>query len=483
VEANETVRRIFWRHRWLLLVCLIAPVLVVIPLRLTQPVTYAATANIQAQGTPPQVDTEVSAILSRVSAIATSPSIVQHAINVAGVNRNAVYVARHEVSTVTLSSSAIVALTVTDPNPTVAVRLTRTLSDAVVGGLDGLGIQSSQQLAALSRQWDQLTSRRARLISQITAAQSAGQSARVQTLTNDLNAVEAQISGNLSSEQQILSTSGVSQGAAVISLPASAALSSRHTPAYAALAALLGLVVGLLIAAIHELARPTVAEPRAGARELGTVLLGDAELTGERLSSVDTDLPARLSLAADRCGARTLVLTGPVPAGQLTALAARLGALPAIGESPNGDSPARPERGMPPVPPQHVRVQPQGGSQPGAGDARNPAGAPGHVAGGTVGTMSQPSPDAGPTASRLTTVALPDMTLRARPESPALVVVLPEFAPRPALDRAEDLGRSTGWPLLGVIGLRKRRAHARSAPVNVPSVLTGRAGGRPGAAR
>jgi len=74
VEANEAMRRIIWRHRWLLIVFLIAPVALIVPLRLAQPVTYVATANIQAQGTPPQVDTEVSAILSRVSAIATSDS-------------------------------------------------------------------------------------------------------------------------------------------------------------------------------------------------------------------------------------------------------------------------------------------------------------------------------------------------------------------------------------------------------------------------
>jgi hypothetical protein len=332
-----------------------------------------------------------------------------------------------------------------------------------------VGIHGNQQLANLSRQWDQLTATRARLIRQIGAAQSAGSSAQVQALTNDLNAVEAQISGNLAAEQQILSTSGVSQGSAVLSLPTSATATSRHTPAYAALAALLGLVIGLLIAAIHELARPTVAEPRAGARELGTVLLGDAGITAGRVSGVDDDLPARLSLAAERSGARTLVLTGPVPPTQLAALAGRLGDLPAISGSPNGDSPARPEESMRLNPPPHVRVQPRGGSRPGAAGGSRPgaaeprSGAPGPVPGGAVGTISQRAPGAGPAGPRLTTVALSDVTLRARPEDPALVVVLPEFAPRAALDRAEDLATATGWPVLGVIGLRRRPGHAGRA--------------------
>jgi hypothetical protein len=42
--------------------------------------------------------------------------------------------------------------------------------------------------------------------------------------------------------------------------------------------------------------------------------------------------------------------------------------------------------------------------------------------------------------------------------------VLPEFAPRAALDRAEDLATATGWPVLGVIGLRKRPGQAGRAP-------------------
>jgi hypothetical protein len=62
------------------------------------------------------------------------------------------------------------------------------------------------------------------------------------------------------------------------------------------------------------------------------------------------------------------------------------------------------------------------------------------------------------------------MTLRARPEDPALVLVLPKFAPRAALDQAVDLGVTTGWPLLGVIGLRQ--SHKRRHRVKEPTQST-----------
>ena len=43
MEASEAGRRIFWRHRWLLLILTILPVLVIVPLKERQVVTYAAT--------------------------------------------------------------------------------------------------------------------------------------------------------------------------------------------------------------------------------------------------------------------------------------------------------------------------------------------------------------------------------------------------------------------------------------------------------
>ena len=55
-----------------------------------------------------------------------------------------------------------------------------------------------------------------------------------------------------------------------------------------ALAGLLGLVVGLLFATLREVMRPTVAQPAAGARELGAVLLGNSEENAAARSSGST---------------------------------------------------------------------------------------------------------------------------------------------------------------------------------------------------
>lgn len=115
MEANEALRRIFWRHRWLLVAMVLIPVVAVAMLRRIEPVKYAATSTIQAQAATPQVDTEAAAILSRVTAVATSPSLVQTAMRAAGLSGDAVSVAQTEVAVQSLSSSAIVTVTVTAP--------------------------------------------------------------------------------------------------------------------------------------------------------------------------------------------------------------------------------------------------------------------------------------------------------------------------------------------------------------------------------
>ena len=466
MEANEAMRRIFWRHRWLLIAFLLIPPALMAPFLLAKPVTYAANASIQAQAAAPDADTQVAAILSRVTAVATSPTIVQNAIKAAGLNLNALDVSRHEIAVNSLGSSAVVTLTVTDPSQQVAIRLGRSLASAVVGVLNGLGTQSSQQLAALARQRSQLDADRTKLLNKLAAAQASRElanSAGVQALIAELNAVETQLSANVTSVQQVLSVSTVNQGAGVISTPDYATSVSRHVAVYAALAGLLGLVVALLIATIHELARPTIAEPAAGARELGLVLLGSARLPNEGLTDLDDDLATRLDLAADRLGARTLVLTGPVPPAQLTRLAARLdGNLHAIASPANGSGPAHPGSQLTEVKPLSAHIPPGAGHRPGAaGEAKSPA--------GSFGTTGPHALGTGAARPGLTVAALPDITLRARPRVPALVLVLPRFAPRAALDQAVDLGVATGWPILGVIGLRHRRKRGGVAQPKPPA--------------
>jgi hypothetical protein len=271
-----------------------------------------------------------------------------------------------------------------------------------------------------------------------------------------LAGVEAQLSTNAAAQQQVISNSNASQDASVISEPtvATTTSASRQVPVYVVLAGLLGLILGLLIATIDELVRPTLADPEAGARELGVAFLGNAEITqGENveadLIALEADLVTSVQLAADRLGAATVVVTGAMPSMQLTKLAAEMNQkLPAADNSLS----------------QETRPRPNGLSATGRTTVRN-----GRKTNRSP-AVNAPAFPIGSAPSTLKVHALSDLTLRSRPRAPSLLVVLRRFAPRASLDRVADLGETTGWPILGVAGVRlKPRARGiwsvRKSPV------------------
>ena len=469
MEASEAVRRIFWRHRWMLLILMILPAIAVVPLKEHQQVTYAATATIQGQGTTPDADTQVSAIQSRVSAVAKDPALVQDAISEARVTRDANQVARHEISVATLGDSAIMVLTVTDPSAQVATALATSLANWVVFQLNQLGVKDNPELAALSKTSSQLATRRNQLLSQIgsTTASNAATNVSVQSLLSQLGAIEQQQATNESETQQILATLTTETGASVVSLPTYSTGVSRHVAVDGVLAALLGLVLGLLIATIRDVIRPTVGQPAAGARELGAVLLGSSDAHGDRIVRVDRDLPERLNLAAHRAGVQTIVLTGPGSRDRLAALAARLrDELP-----PPERADARGVWGRASGRLDHSHADDDPGTN---GEGRRPATFDsGHR---PVGLATDRPTDIAaarppkPAKPQRTVVTLDDIRLGAPPPDAALVVVLPRFAPHGALDQAADLGVTADWPILGVIGIRRRSwlSMRLSPPVAAP---------------
>jgi capsular polysaccharide biosynthesis protein len=442
------MQRIIWRHRWLLIAFLFLPIAVVIPLRMAGPIAYASTASIQAQNTAPDADTQVQAILGRVSAVATNPALVAKAIGAVHVDRNATDVARTAIATTSLGSSAIVQLTVTDRSRQDAVLLARSLADAVVGQLNGLSSPYAAELAALTAQNHALIAQRNRLLRELGNDQGQSVSPAFQAQLESLTAVNNQLVANAQAQQQIQTSIGGTASAQIVTLPTFASEVSRHVVAYGALAGLFGLIVGLLIATVHELARPTVGQPSAGARELGLILLGNVWTERGRATALDADLATRLDLAAHRLGSQTLVLCGPVPPAQLTALTRQLTDALRCTASSNGADHAR-ASSISAVP---GHIEDSSGHRMGSsGDTRRVPAA--------VGTISQHSLGIGSARSACTASALADLTLGTYPDDPALVIVLPRFAPRVALDRAADLGVTTGWPILGVIGMHRRTAH------------------------
>jgi hypothetical protein len=431
MESGEALRRIFWRYRWLLAALVLIPCVLVGGYRESQTPTFAAKADIQAQTSAPDASTQVLGILSRVTAVATSPQVVASAIKSAGVDRNAVQVAEHQITASSLNSSAVVELTVTDKDRSVAIKLCRALANEVTVQLNQLGSQTALQLSELTKQQSQLETRRNNLLNALSNASLSSTNASAQADITELNAVETQLANNLTAQQQA-QASGF-QGAAVISVPQVATGSSRHALVDAALAAILGLIVGLLIVAIREAIHPTLPDPAAGARELNVLHLGTVELSGPS-SELDEGFLARLQLASDRRSVNTLVLTGPIGRPELTALAGNL------------DDRLRGTRSMArsaeaSLPPGFAIAAPFSSQSNGKQTPRR-----------STGRTTKP-----PTENQeLRVTAFSNVVPHLALPDPALVLVLPEFAPKSALEKVSELAMATGWPLLGIVGVRRK---------------------------
>jgi hypothetical protein len=130
------------------------------------------------------------------------------------------------------------------------------------------------------------------------------------------------------------------------------------------------------------------------------------------------------------------VLTGPGSRTRLAALAARLRAALPTPERADARARARVAGRL-----DHDETSTNG-------DGRRPA---------IVGSEHRTTDFTIPRAKPYTTVVtLDDIRLGAPPPDAALVVALPRFAPHSALDQAADLGLTADWPILGVIGIRRR---------------------------
>jgi hypothetical protein len=324
----------------------------------------------------------------------------------------------------------------------------------VVNQLNELGVKDNPLLAQLSKTNAELQARRDHLLTELNTAGSsdAATSVPVQALLSQLGAAEQELANNQSNQQQVLATLTTETGASVVSVATTAVGSSRHAAVYGALAGLLGLLVGLLFATLCEVLRPTVAQPGAGARELGAVLFGTADERRGQIVALGQDLPERLNLAAHRAGVRTLVLTGPGSPRRLSSLAARL----------RGELPSPELADARALAAGRIDTNPDGNASPN-GDAlrRANAGSEHRTVGLATADRSAAVTAAVSPILQRTVVALNEIRLGAPPPDAALVVVLPRFAPHSALDLAADLGVTADWPILGVIGIRRRRWLAR----------------------
>jgi capsular polysaccharide biosynthesis protein len=333
MELNEAARRIFGTHLRLIALWVILGFFVGALLHAGNERTYTATTRLVLDTPDARDRSDSTAIADMAKAIATSPSLVRGALDDAHITtRNPVDVARHHVSVTALGSSAVLDLSVSDPNRRVAAAVANTLAARVIqtrlkvssGQLQQVLTELDGRIATLNRRIGDLDVKIASLGLTNAPARDAAQRSR-DFLAQARSVLEAERVSLLSTDAQRPNPAIISQAP----LPTHA--DSSRLLQDLVLGALLGLVLGIGSAALIETVRPTFVGGDVLARELDTPLLGalsseSGERQRQRLVSI---IAARLHLAAEGAGVHDIVLLGAGTDTELRGLAELLEAVPA----------------------------------------------------------------------------------------------------------------------------------------------------------
>jgi len=306
VEIDEIAARLLRQYWAVVLLCVAVPLVAITLMVAKQPPMYAASARIVSGNTVPASNAQAQALVSQIEGIATGKSAAASALQKTGVERNVNDFITSHVSVAGLGGSQVVDLTVTDRSPRVAAALAKNLAKGVVQSINRTG------QSGLSTTLDAIDQEIVRLSEQhgVAATQAAAnpRNEQLQSKLAGLNQVIANFSGDRSRLLIQASTQGL---ASVLDQPvAPQAAQSKALAQKLGLAGVLGLVVGVLIASIAETIRPTVPGARRVSRRLGAPTLGQLktpEMRGEKTPSLE-NLAVRLRLAANHANVSTIAL-------------------------------------------------------------------------------------------------------------------------------------------------------------------------------
>ncbi|HLK77512.1 MAG TPA: hypothetical protein VKU77_28175 [Streptosporangiaceae bacterium] len=306
MEIDEIAARLLRQYWALILVCVAAPLLVIAATAAKQPAMYAASARIDSGTEVPASAAQAQAIVSQIEGIATGKTVAAKALQTVNVTRNLNTFVTSDVSVSGLGGSQVVDLKVTDRNPQVAAALAKTLASQVVQSLNSVGQSGlSTTLQAIDQEIVRLTEQ------QKVVTEQAASDPKNQTLQAKLAGLD-QVIANFSGDRSRLLIQATTQGLAAVldepvvpQSPESKALTQKL-----GLAGVLGLVIGILIAAVAETIRPTVPGARRVSRRLGAPTLGrltSADLNGQPTQDLE-NLALRLRLAATHADVSAITL-------------------------------------------------------------------------------------------------------------------------------------------------------------------------------
>ncbi|MQY06908.1 YveK family protein [Actinomadura macrotermitis] len=456
MEIDEVAARVARTYWALLLVMTVVPVVLVGFVMSGRTPPEVARTRLQASSKATDAapgDAGVSIVVSQVKAFATSRNLLDKVLKDKHLDRDPDKLAK-AISVTGLGTSTVVELGVKDTDGAAATALADAIGAAVVEEINDSnqgGIKS--QLKEIDKRVRYLEGRLGPLSQRAGAVPAPDIAAG-----NERERVQAELT-DLRASRSELRTDLTTSGTAAVVQPAVLAPRTNPVVMMAAIAGLVGLIGGILVAVVVEMVRPTVPGQQRVARRLGVPLLGWADRSDAELA----DLGRRVRLAARRAGVVQVTLVGagngPLPAELVSRIAAAV-----YGDGTKVVT-ARPV------------ADPDGGEPADGGGGTASSNNSGPKPGGTGGTsvvragagtavLSKKSSEAAaasPAQQRAVchVHAFEDVDAGAGDEAGVVAVAGP-VTPVAGLDSVRDLVAASGWPLLGVVATSRKTTGRKS---------------------
>ncbi|WP_433141200.1 hypothetical protein ACQPZ8_43240 [Actinomadura nitritigenes] len=476
MEIDEVAARVARSYWALLLVMTVVPLVLVGGVMSRQDPPAVAKTRLQATAKAADAaagDAGVSTEVSQVKAFATSDNLLAGVLGQLRLHRSTTKLAK-DIGVAGLGTSTVVELSVKDKDPQAARKLTDAIGAAVVKEINDSNQGAiNRQLGDIDKRVRDLEKRLGPLSRRAGAQPNPDIGA-----ANERERVQAELT-DLRSNRSDLQAQLLAAGNASVVQPAVLAPKSDPAVMMAVVAGLVGLIAGILIAVLNEMARPTIPGQRRVARRLGVPLLGWADKGPAELA----DLGRRVRLAArkEEVGQVTLVgAPGPLPADLVSSVASAVygdrtkvvGARPVRQRPGEGDgggtvtgAAAKPKGGRP-------GKDDGSGDEPGDGPSLNSSG-PGTGkstsvvrAGGGTAVMTKKSGEAVSPSEITQPVPVPARAVchvhafedidPGSDDEVGVVVVVGPVTRVSGLETVRDLVAASGWPLLGVIATSRK---------------------------
>lgn len=434
MTLDEIFRRIVRGHLLVILVCVAVPLAAVAVLESRTSLPWVATVRIQVTTQNPGSTTEADALSSRVLALATTPSLVDAALDDADVTGNARKIAASGVTSQRLGESPVVDLSVTMADRGDARALVVALADQIIQFMnDATYTRFDEALQQTTDKLDAATKVRDDAAQKLRAAVDANAKAELRTQVQEAQATIDQLAAAKAS----MELAGLERDEVVLidgAHPDVVRATSTLVPR-SALGLILGLLVGIAVAVTLETLNPKVPGTRALARMLSAPVLGN---TDHRRAAVVN----AMTFGARRHGVETIVLLGVDDADDRAVEAL----LDDLRETRGA---ARPRT---PVTAQAHRRRHDGADPASSGSSEEAADGAADTA--ETGDTADTAAEGGPSIP--STVRFSDLAgVTPAQAHTAGVVVVTSGSPRHRdVDGVEDVLKTMRWPVVGVIEAR-----------------------------